>query len=316
MIREKHLEEITGHLEKWARLVEISAGASLFNIHQISEDGLIRILNKIFDVNLVNLNIQSGQNFAGIDLGDEQKRKCFQISSDSSREKIKETVDTFILKKHYEKYDELYLIALTSKKVAVRKDVDTKGKFIFSLNSNVLDFGDLLNKIRPLSPADMEEISKLLHSELEKDNPNNVTLSDEVRTIIDLIATLSKERILEPQVWKLEPDPLHKIQHRFSEHSALLEEEFTRLLPRFAPIYSEIEKVNGSDLVTTTYITDYLKSESNRYLMNSNNNPLVALEQLTANLEQKISASGVKHSAQAIRFYILRELVNCNIFPN
>lgn len=63
-------------------------------------------------------------------------------------------------------------------------------------------------------------------------------------------------------------------------------------------------------------ISDFLKDESDIILTKENNNPKLALHSLVELFYEKLSSNGVKFDKQAIKFYLLDELINCNVFPN
>lgn len=58
----------------------------------VSEDFILNLLNIIWGTNLRNLN-NDEDNASGIDLGDEQRSWCVQVTSDRSIEKVKDTLE-------------------------------------------------------------------------------------------------------------------------------------------------------------------------------------------------------------------------------
>jgi hypothetical protein len=70
----------------------------LFDQHIIAEDFVAKLLNTIYDCNLLNLNYKN-KLCAAIDLGDYNKKLCFQVTyteKNNHRTKIKNTIDKFI----------------------------------------------------------------------------------------------------------------------------------------------------------------------------------------------------------------------------
>ena len=63
-------------------------------------------------------------------------------------------------------------------------------------------------------------------------------------------------------------------------------------------------------------ISDFLKDESDIILTKENNNPKLALHSLVELFYGKLSSNGVTFDKQAIKFYLLDELIKCNVFPN
>lgn len=78
----------------------------------------------------------------------------------------------------------------------------------------------------------------------------------------------------------------------------------------------EAKKTSGNDGVRAKKIGLYLKEISDKYLTNSNNNPKEAIETLIELFENEISSINTNYDSLAIKFYLLDELIQCNVFPN
>ena len=76
------------------------------------------------------------------------------------------------------------------------------------------------------------------------------------------------------------------------------------------------EASKSIDSVTSLKISNYLKDESDINLTKENNNPKLALHSLVELFYGKLSSNGFKFDKQAIKFYLLDELIKCNVFPN
>ncbi len=75
------------------------------------------LLNIIYDYQLIDLDREKrGILFTGIDLGDNVKGVCYQVTSDNSLEKIKETINKYNNKKYYNDYPVLNHIIIGTKK--------------------------------------------------------------------------------------------------------------------------------------------------------------------------------------------------------
>ena len=94
----------------------------------------------------------------------------------------------------------------------------------------------------------------------------------------------------------------------------------TNLFKELAPFYSDTlaqaKSVIGLDAVTVRLIGSFLKDISNKFLRRCNGNPEKALEELTDYFENKISSSGVNFDKMAIKFYLISEIIGCNVFPS
>ena len=64
-------------------------------------------------------------------------------------------------------------------------------------------------------------------------------------------------------------------------------------------------------------ISDYfLQDISVQYLNEENNDPVKALQNLVSYFEKKISNHGKKYDLKAIEFFLVDQIIKCNIFPN
>lgn len=113
--KEMYLKDIADNLALLSREVEILNCVNFYDINIVAEDFFAELLNLIYGYNLKNLNVVE-KNAIAIDLFDEKKRLCIQVTSDNSSEKIKETIHKFIEKLNYSKYDRLVVLILTKKK--------------------------------------------------------------------------------------------------------------------------------------------------------------------------------------------------------
>ena len=86
--------------------VRMNNSSGLTDINILSENFFCRLLNQIFDLNLKNVNLEK-LNFPAIDLADSAKRVAFQVTSDSSKVKIKKTLKRFDDHNLSKDYDEL-----------------------------------------------------------------------------------------------------------------------------------------------------------------------------------------------------------------
>ena len=144
----------------------------LFDINRISEDFYIPILSILFNCDdLVNQN-RIQHNFPAVDLGSNNTRQSFQVSSDASSAKIIETIKKFKSHKLYEDFDSLNILLLTQKQNQYRsrlleKEIENLS-IDFDIEKNVLDPFDLLKKIDGLPTQQIKQISDYLEVEFNK----------------------------------------------------------------------------------------------------------------------------------------------------
>ncbi len=82
-------------LSHWVTEIVLSNADRYFDINRISEGVALKLLNLIFDYNLIDLNSQK-INYPGVDLGDSKNAKlAFQITSQSSSSKVIHSLKIF-----------------------------------------------------------------------------------------------------------------------------------------------------------------------------------------------------------------------------
>lgn len=155
---ENELREVVSRL---ITEVDLSTKQGRQDINLISEDAWIPILKEVFQCpNLVNLN-KKQKNFPGIDLGDEQDRVAFQITASTDLQKIKKTLSQFRDKNYKNSFDELYIFTITNKQNSYSQDaIDNivQGNFSFCARKNIIDPGDVLQRITSLRLGAQERL--------------------------------------------------------------------------------------------------------------------------------------------------------------
>lgn len=161
--------------ELFSKMMNKSKLGSAVNDHRSkiqSEATLMHVLEIIFDCNLENSNKQKS-NYPGLDLISVDKRIGFQITADSSKEKIKDTIDKCISSRNkiYDIIDRLIIILLVDKPRYRNKALDKKfNNFSFDKDNDIIDFRDLYRFIFNLKdPRKIEKIYSHLQRELEND---------------------------------------------------------------------------------------------------------------------------------------------------
>lgn len=309
------LSKINGLIARFRFEIEQYNGSGLYDINSHSEDILKRLFNLVYSCNLQNLNILNKTNFPAIDLGDKSIKISIQVTSDSSRDKVKKTIEKFLDNKLYNEYKRLIIFALR-KKINQDYAFDTQGKFKFDNNNDIRDFNDLFKDLRSLDPDKIDEIRTFLSKVFEEKEGTETTEANEVETIIDFIEYLSKEKEMKEVLPPTVPDPEGKIFKRFSDYSDVLVDEIKKYIPMYEEAGKEAEKYFGLDGPRLTWIRTYLQRNSDKVLRESNNDPVIALDNLCSFYQNKLSVNGKTHDIGAIRYYLLHELIECNIFPS
>lgn len=145
---------------------EVSMSTSLnqlsINVH--AEQFFVELLNELFTYNLVNTNSEE-QNFASIDLLDTGNRIAFQITSDSSLKKIKDTLSKLCEKKLHEKVDRIIVLNLIKKNNHKNETLE-KDSFKINLKKDVWDYTDLISEINNLNIDRLTSIHALINKYL------------------------------------------------------------------------------------------------------------------------------------------------------
>lgn len=315
MNRENYLKIITDYLGTLSYQVKYRNSINLYDINIIAESFYKDLLNKIFKYNLKNLNAVE-KNASAIDLGDEEKRIAIQVTSDSKSTKIKKSIEKFIEYKWFEKYDRLIILILTNKK-KYSTEFDTQGKFDFNIKSDVIDGEDLIKMVNEYSPKELKDIAQFLEDELlEKVNQRRKIQATEVETVIDLIEFITQHKISSKKRLNTFVDPDHKINKRFKEYSEFLKNMYANLFVIYNEPIEEAKNVLGIDDVNEILINTFLMDISNNYLNENNGDCKEALDRLTEYFAKELEKIGKKCDFMAIKFYLISEIINCNVFPN
>lgn len=311
------ISNIIDYFSRLESSVKISNSNGLTDINSYSEDFFCKLLNCVFNLQLVNLNTLK-LNFPSVDLGDINNKISIQVTSETTSKKIKETIKKFDEHSLSTKFDNLKFLIISSKKPSSKSKIIGPKDISFDIKNDIICLSDLVSLIRPLGPEKIREIVEILGNELDsqKDRKSEVVLANEVETIADLVVFLSNNKNLDKKTWNEEPDPQKKIEQRFANKSAFLKSQIIDLLPKYSFARSEVDDKLGLDSVKIQFIRDFLRMKSDDLLTQTNGDPEKALANLTDYLAIEIGKNGKKHDHQAIRFYILDELIKCNVFPN
>ncbi|MDQ1351958.1 MAG: hypothetical protein QG657_2264 [Acidobacteriota bacterium] len=317
MNRENYIKQISDALALLRLQVENRNSQQLYDIDSFTEDVFKGLLNRVYGYDLENLNIQK-KSMPAIDLGDKNSSVAVQVTSENSSTKIIETIDKFTDIKLYDEYKRL-LILIVNKKKNYRGEFENRSLYF---KTEILDIDDLLTHIRGLETPLLEKIANFLENELEANKKHGgytgqVSESNEVETIMRLIEFLSnyenKNIDSKPEE---EPDPEKKIYKRFSDHSTFLESLYRERVPIYGEALDIAVKTMGLHLGKIIKIRSYLKEKSDETLTECDDNPKMALDALSDYFELKISSQGIKYDHGAIKFYLIDELIKCNVFPN
>src|SRR5690606_38439848 len=126
----------------WQTKLAYLGSLNRFDAHVISEHTVCELLNEIFGYKLTSAN-KIRQNHPGIDLVDNRNSIAVQVSATSRTAKVQHTIDTFAAEGLNLKYKQLLVLVL-GKKQARYTALRIPKNVAFDIDSNVLDFQDLL----------------------------------------------------------------------------------------------------------------------------------------------------------------------------
>lgn len=312
--KETYIKEIAQSLALLSQKVALLNAVNLYDINIIAEDFFPGLLNLIYGYELKNINTIE-KNAPAIDLFDKKNKISIQVTSDNDSKKINHTIKEFIDNETYKEYKRLIVLILTHKK-KYSADFDTDGKFVFDKKKDIWDTEDLIKEIRGLETEKIKKISSYLSIELNDKCYNaRQTQANEVETITDLIEYISEHRNVKKPC-ETEIDPNYKIYKRFKEFADKLVMEYTGLKMVYGEAVDIVNETLGIDEAQDIIIMFYLQDLSMQFLDKAGNNPVTALNNLVAYFEEKLSSNGKKYDKMAIEFYLVNEMIKCNVFPN
>jgi len=309
-----YLKDIGMSLAILSREIEIFNCVCFYDINHVAEDFYAQLLNKVYGYNLCNLNAFE-KNAPAIDLGDKKNRISIQVTSDNDSDKIKKTIYKFIEYNQYSIYDKLIILILTKKK-KYRTEFDTQNLFHFDKDKHIIDYTDLVKDISTKDSTELLDISRFLESEfVGRHNRKEHTMASEIETIIELIEYISKNRD-KKEKRDVVIDPEYKIDYRFKKFAEKLKNNYLILHSLYGEaletIYTTLEIDEAQDIITALYLQDI----SIKMLEEASNNPIQALERLVDYFAEKLGQNGKKYDKAAIKYYLVQELIKCNVFPN
>lgn len=314
--REDSINSIVRHLSVLKEEVELRSKVNLQDINVHAEQFYKILLNMVFSYELENINIVE-QNAAVIDLGDSKNKIAIQVTSNNSKDKITETVKAFNTKELFKKYDRLLILVIKDK--IKRTDTINNDNFNFDMDSDVIDVPFLIRNIQNIEDLDLlNKINDWLWKELVQKHYDSrkESKANEVNTFITMIDIISNEE--NHRVFELEnePDPEYKIETRFKEYAPFLKKQYVDLFTDYGYELGQAEKDSDITTVKIRKVALYLKDVSNRHLLSSDNNPQSALDNLCSFFADFFKRDGLGYDEMAIKFYLIHQMINCNVFPN
>jgi hypothetical protein len=313
MNRRDMINDITYLLTHLKVQVELQKRLNLQDLSVHSENFFRDFLNLILGLDLVNINIVN-PNAIAIDLGDKNRRIAIQVTSTSEVDKIKHTYKGFVKRGLFAEYDKLVVLIVGEKKAYKEKSLNDESGFEMSLSDDVWGVTELFRKVGDLQTPELRKCLEFLRTELQNANPHE---SKEVKTLIHLIAVLSaEEEGLHLGDNREDPDPKGKIDIRFAEHADFLKNLYADLHEIYGRTLAEVNRHADLSHVRIRKLQIYLSTWSDKTLNECGGDPQKALDALTEKVLHKMAVSDVDFDDSAVRYYLIHQLILCNVFPN
>lgn len=140
----------------------LTNGLGYTEFNSDAERFFIDILNVTYGYSLRDMNIEK-PNFPAIDLADDRKKVCIQVTTTGTNQKFIDTIKVFNNNKLNEKYEKLVFVVLSSSDSITKK---TSG-----IQSQVVNLSTLLRDISNLSDQDIEYLDDYIKEYLlERDD--------------------------------------------------------------------------------------------------------------------------------------------------
>jgi len=312
--RDTYIKKISHSLAILRTEIEQLNKINLTDYNIIAENFYCDLL-KFYGYKLNNLN-ETNKNADSIDLVDKENKIAIQVTSRNDTTKIHDTIQGFYNNPDYNEYKQLIMLLIGKSKLDYPKTDFTKDNlFAFNKKKDIIDVDDIIKKFKSFNAKQLEPIVDFLESEVDIKISTKRTKSNEVITIIKMIEYLSDDKnYIETDIKEIvDPD---KKRLRFVEYFDFLMKRYEELYSVYAGTLNEAKNASDIDSVRVKKISIYLKDLSDNYLAKYSNNPKEALYELVNYFEDEISSSNVDYDESAIKFYLLDELINCNVFPN
>ena len=162
---QKSINRITELFGMFRFRIEAANQADLYDVSKLAEDVMIPVLRSAYNCQFLrNLNREK-RDFAGLDLGDDNARIAFQITSDPSIAKIKDALQKIVAHKHYLRYETIYIYVLKQKQNKYSKkplQEITKGFFHFDPDEHIIDSRNIIARIRNFDYEVIQSIEQTL----------------------------------------------------------------------------------------------------------------------------------------------------------
>ncbi len=148
---------------------------------------------------------------------------------------------------------------------------------------------------------------------------NSTNKSIQIKTIMNLVIRIGEiADTNKPRREDSEKDLNEKLNMRFSEHKEELSNRFSELLDIYSHCYGQALEHLELNETLSDKISLYLRQKS-REILTEDSNPINAISKLVTFFNNELNSTlsdKQEYDINAIEFYMYKELIKCNIFPN
>lgn len=184
--KETYICDILDRLSGLAYNVELRGLLNLLDLHVISEDFFVGLLNLVYGWNLRNANSLL-QNAPGIDLVDDSNHILVQVTGSCTKKKIDHSLEE--ISEKYSGYHFYFVpIVLDARKQRIYEYIPPHG-VLFNPKTDILDIHFIADRIKGMT--DIEKVATIamyVRNNIRHDTPSSVQLTSGLNDIICLLA--------------------------------------------------------------------------------------------------------------------------------
>ena len=184
--RQTYINDIVNRLSGLASSVELRGLLNLLDLHVISEDFYIGLLNLIYGWELRNANSLQ-QNAPGIDLVDNSNHILVQVTGTSTKGKIDHSLKE--IPEIYTGYHFYFAPIVTDAKEQRKYKYNPPHEIVFNPKTDILDIHFIANKIKGMpNIEDIRTIEMFIKNNIQNDVPDTTQLTSGLNYIISQLA--------------------------------------------------------------------------------------------------------------------------------
>ena len=184
--RQTYINDIVNRLSGLASCVELRGLLNLLDLHVISEDFYVGLLNLVYGWNLRNAN-SSQQNAPGIDLVDDSNHILVQVTGSCTKRKIDHSLEE--ISEKYTGYHFYFVPIVLDAKKQREYEYAPPPEVVFNPKTDILDIHFIANKIKGMPDiADIDTIAIFIKNNIQNDVPDTTQLTSGLNYIISQLA--------------------------------------------------------------------------------------------------------------------------------